>query len=317
MDESLSYESLLRGARKFASSALEAHSKQNEEVFHLHAGVSIERLAKAALVRKSPFLLLEMKGKDDTLFHLAGVRQATKLRTIGAGQAIDRLREMAVLPPQRDPDLDELIALRNGVAHLMASVDEAFDGLTVFCRVTNQLLDHLESDQERYWGSWSTVVSITLSDAHEKVERDVARRIEQARRLLKQRFVGLPEEALDSYVATQPPPPYGLHVSKEYGPQVLIPWKCPACGHPAVILTGPPIRIGQGEPGQSQPAKLICFVCQFTLKSHEMEAAGVPHILPLVDEDGARLLTDVEEFLWHVDPSGEDLLDEDSDPADS
>ncbi len=134
MDDSLSFESLFRGARKFARSALEAHGAEEEEVFLLHAGVSVERLAKAALAKKSPFLLMEMKGKDDTLYHLTGVRQAAKLRTVGAGQAISRLRDMAVLP-QRDPDLDELIELRNGVAHLMASVDESFDGFTVFCRV--------------------------------------------------------------------------------------------------------------------------------------------------------------------------------------
>ncbi|WP_051844876.1 hypothetical protein [Streptomyces sp. NRRL S-813] len=306
MDDSLSVEGLYRGARKFAWSALDAHGHRDEEVFLLHAGVSIERLAKAALVTKSPFLLMEMKGKDDTLFHLTGVRQAAKLRTVGAGQAISRLRDMAVLP-QRDQDLDELIELRNGVAHLMASINDEFDGLTVFCRVTNQLLDHLGRDQGLYWGSWSTLVGITLSDAHEKVERDVARRIEQARRLLKKRFAGFPAEALDSYVAAQPHLPYGLQASKD-GPRVIIPWKCPACEHPAAILAGPPVLIRQGEPGQSQPEKLICFVCQFILKSHEMEVAGVPRRVPLVDEDGTRLLTDVEEYLWHLEPSGKDLI---------
>lgn len=276
------------------------HSEEEEEIFLLHAGVSIERLAKAALVRKSPFLLMEMKGKDDTLFHLTGVRQAAKLRTVGAGQAISRLRDMAVLP-QRDPDLDELIELRNGVAHLMASIDEAFDGLTVFCRVTNLLLDHLDWDHERYWGSWSTLVGITLSDLHEKVERDVARRIEQARRLLKKRFHDLPKAALDSYIATRPQVA-GFQVSSN---KVFVPWSCPACGNLALLTTGPPVLIQSGEPGQSIPENFLCFVCQFTLKMHEMQAAGIPHRIPLVDQDGERLLSDAEEFLWHLDPTGE------------
>ncbi|SPE99987.1 hypothetical protein [Streptomyces sp. MA5143a] len=310
MDDSLSFESLLRGARKFARSALEAHSTENEEVFLLHAGVSIERLAKAALVRKSPFLLMEMKGKDDTLFHLTGVRQATKLRTVGAGQAIGRLRDMAVLP-QRDPDLDELIELRNGVAHLMASVDEAFDGLTVFCRVTNQLLEHLKRNQGLYWGSRSNVVSITLSDAHEKVERDVARRIEQARRLLKKRFEDLPQAALEGFVATRPQLDYGLQVTDERPPKVFVPWKCPACGHTAVLTTGPPNRITYGEPAQSSPESLLCFVCRFTLNPHEMQVAGIANSIPLVDESGARLLTDVEEFLWSPQPDVDDDLHDD------
>lgn len=300
MDESLSFESLLRGAGKFASSALEAHGMEDEEVFLLHAGVSIERLAKAALVKRSPFLLMEMKGKDDTLLHLTGVRQTAKLRTIGAGQAIGRLRDMAVLP-QRDPDLDELIELRNGVSHLMASVNDEFDGLAVFCRVTNQLLDHLGTGRWHYWGSWFTLVDITLNELQEKVERDVARRMEQARRLLNKRFKDLPKEALDSYIATRPQGVFGLQVSSN---KVFVPWSCPACGNLALITAGPPVLIRNGEPGQSIPESLLCFVCQFTLKAHEMQAVRIPRRIPLVDEEGERLMSEAEEFLW-FDPAGE------------
>ncbi|MEU0615783.1 hypothetical protein ACWDLL_14085 [Streptomyces griseoincarnatus] len=310
MDDSLSFDSLFRGARKFARSALEAHGAEDEEVFLLHAGVSVERLAKAALVKKSPFLLMEMKGKDDTLYHLTGVRQASKLRTVGASQAIARLRDMAVLA-QKDPDLDELIELRNGVAHLMASVDDGFDGLTVFCRVTNQLLDHLTQDQGLYWGSWSTLVGITLSDAHERVERDVARRIEHARRLLKKRFEDLPQEALDSYVATRPHLTYGIQISKNNPLTVFVPWSCPACDHPGVITAGAPFLVRRGQPGKSIADSFLCFVCQFTLKAHEIEAAGIPRAVPLVDQAGERLLTDVDEFLWHFDPDGNGIVEDD------
>ncbi|MFJ4749045.1 hypothetical protein [Streptomyces albogriseolus] len=310
MDDSLSFDSLFRGARKFARSALEAHGAEDVEVFLLHAGVSVERLAKAALVKKSPFLLMEMKGKDDTLYHLTGVRQAAKLRTVGASQAIARLRDMAVLA-QKDPGLDELIELRNGVAHLMASVDDGFDGLTVFCRVTNQLLDHLTQDQGLYWGSWSTLVGITLSEAHERVERDVARRIEHARRLFKKRFEDLPQEVLDSYIDTPLPLDFGLRFPEKGSPEVLVPWKCPACENQAVITASAPNLIRRGEPGQSTPESFNCSFCRFTLKAQEMEAAGIPHSIPLVDEFGERLLTDVEEFLWHRDPTGQGIMEDD------
>ncbi|ROP53266.1 hypothetical protein [Streptomyces sp. PanSC9] len=299
MDDSLSFESLLRGARKFASSALEAHGGEDEEVFLLHAGVSIERLAKATLVKRSPFLLMEMKGKDDTLFHLTGVRQAAKLRTIGAGQAIGRLRDMAVLP-QRDPDLDELIELRNGVAHLTASVNDEFDGLTVFCRVTNELLDHLGAEPYDYWGTWFNLVRITLNELQEKVERDVARRMEQARRRFHNRFMDLPKEAMDSFIASRPRLA-GFQVTSQ---KVFVPWGCPACGNWALITAGPPVLIKRGEPGQSVPESFMCFVCRFTLKAHEMPVVRIPHRIPLVDEDGERLMSDTEEYLWHFDPTG-------------
>ncbi|MBK3573163.1 hypothetical protein JHN63_04865 [Streptomyces sp. MBT65] len=294
MDDSLSYESLLRGAGKFALSALEAHGAEDEEVFLLHAGVSIERLAKAALVQKSPFLLMEMKGKDDTLLHLTGVRQTGKLRTIGAGQAISRLRDMTVLP-QRDPDLDELIELRNGVAHLMASVNDEFDGLAVFCRVTNQLLDHLGVERRNYWRSWSTLVDITLNELQEKVERDVARRMEQARRRLNNRFKDLPKEALDSYVATRPKLHFGFQASSS---KVFVPWTCPACGNWALITTGPPALFMEGEPGKSVPESFLCFVCQFTLKAHEMQAVQIPGHISLVDQYGERLMDEFDEMFW-------------------
>jgi len=314
MDDPLSFETLLAGARKFAHSAMASHSEEDEETFLLHAGVSIERLAKAALAHKSPFLLMEMKGKDDTLFHLTGVRHTSKLRTIGAAQAIGRLRQMGVLPPS-DPELDELIELRNGVAHLSASADETFDGLTVFSRVTNRLLEHTQTGQAPYWGDWSAVVSITLNDLYEKVEREVARRIEQARYRLKNRFEDLPPAALESYVATRPQLTYGLQIPRDGSPSVFLPYDCPACHNTALVVAGPPVLIWKDNPGKSEPGFFICFVCQFTLKSHELAAAGIPSRLPLVDQNGERYLSAAEEVLWHLDPSGSELGEDDPDAA--
>ena len=134
---------LLPGARKFARSALDAHATGDDEVFLLHAGVSIERLAKATLAHRNPFLLLEMRGSEDALFQFAGIEEGKKVRTIGAGQAIARLRRVDILPP-KDTELDELIELRNGVAHLAGDHDSAFDALTVFARTSNQLLHSMQ-----------------------------------------------------------------------------------------------------------------------------------------------------------------------------
>ncbi|WP_327132022.1 hypothetical protein OG311_13610 [Streptomyces sp. NBC_01343] len=308
MDDSLSFSTLFSGAQRFAQSAMDSHSEEKDEFFLLHAGVSIERLAKAVLVNKSPFLLMEMKGKDDTLYHLTGVRPAAKLRTIGAFQAISRLRDMGILAP-RDSDLDELIELRNGVAHLNASVGESFDALGVFCRVTNSMLTHLDLSPDRYWGSWSTLVTITLSDLSKKTERDVARRLEQARRRLTNRFRGLPSVALESYIATRPNLKYGLQVTED-SVAVFLPWKCPACGNGALLVAGPPNFVWQDAPAESRPSSFICFVCQFTLKDEEMEAGGIPAHVPLADETGSRYLTRVEEVLWQQEPPGSELMDD-------
>ncbi|AVH58488.1 MULTISPECIES: hypothetical protein [Streptomyces] len=50
MDDSLSFESFLRGAGKAAYKAMEDHGRGEYDEFALHGGVTVERLAKAALV---------------------------------------------------------------------------------------------------------------------------------------------------------------------------------------------------------------------------------------------------------------------------
>ncbi|MFF2810351.1 hypothetical protein ACFVT2_24915 [Streptomyces sp. NPDC058000] len=52
-----------------------AHAEGQTEVFLLDAGVSVERLAKATLVRVHPTLLSEVKGNDDMLLHFAEGRR--------------------------------------------------------------------------------------------------------------------------------------------------------------------------------------------------------------------------------------------------
>lgn len=271
------------------------------EVFLLHAGVSIERLAKATLAKKSPFLLMEMKGKDDTLYHLAGVRQTAKLRTIGASQAIRRLRDMAVLPPS-DPDLDELIELRNGVAHLKASVDDAFDGLTVFCKATNHLLDHLGENYLEYWGSWETFVDITLNAMQEKTEGEVARRMERARWLLNKRFEDLPVDAQNSFLASRPK----LSGYQVTSGKIFVPWPCPVCRSQAFIVTGPPLLLRHGNPGIALSERFLCLACELSLRDQELQVVGIPLEVPLVDLAGERLMTDAEEYLWQFSPINED-----------
>lgn len=316
MDDELTSDSLLRGAHKFAHSAMESHSKADEETFLLHAGVSIERLAKAALADKSPFLLVELNGKVETLLHLAGVRSTSKPRTVSASQAISRLRLIGALP-QKDPDLDELIELRNGVAHLTASADEAFDGLAVFSRVTNHLLDHLEMDLAEYWGTWTNLIEITLSDLYKKVGRKVALRMEQARYRHADLIMGLPSDVLENYVVTRPQLSYGLQLRKDHPPTVLLPYECPACHHKAPLITGPPVRITKGQPGEAEPLFLVCFVCDFYVGVDEMAAAGIDPRLLLVDEHGERLLTDAEEYLWHTGSDGSESFDDENNGEDS
>ncbi|MEU6651267.1 hypothetical protein ABZ904_17940 [Streptomyces sp. NPDC046900] len=305
MDINRIFADLFPGARKFAHSALDALSKDDEEVFLLHAGVSIERLAKAVLAQKSPFLLLEMKGNDDALFQIAGLEQSKKIRTIGAASAIIRLKRLGVLSQTKDPELDELIELRNGVAHLTAAHDGSFDALAKFVGTSTKLLAAWgDCSAECYWGPHHSLVELTLSEAGEKAARHFSRLIEQARYRVAQRLKDLPSTAVEALLE--------VHSVREAVTwpatrTMFLPRKCPSCDNFGALLTGPPVLITKGRPGEAVPARFSCFICGLDLRTpEELASAGMDGRVPLVQANGERVLTEAEEALWHQFPEGGD-----------
>lgn len=309
MDINRTFAGLFPGARKFAHSALDALSKDDEEVFLLHAGVSIERLAKAVLAQRSPFLLLEMKGNEDALFQIAGLEQAKKIRTIGAAQAITRLKRLGVLPQVKDSELDELIELRNGVAHLTAAHDGSFDALAKFVGTSTTLLtawgDHIawgDHVAEHYWGPHHGLVELTLNAAGEKAARHFSRLIEQARYRLAQRTKDLPATAVEALLKE-----YSVRASVTWPTSrtVLLPHRCPSCDNFGALLTGPPVLITRGRPGEAVPVRFACLICELDLRTpEELASAGMDRRVPLVEANGERVLTEAEEALWHQFPDG-------------
>ncbi|MEU5030159.1 hypothetical protein [Streptomyces milbemycinicus] len=291
MIDAVEFWALYAGGRKFAHSAMEANAESDVEVFLLHAGVSIERLAKAALVQKSPFLLLEMKGKEDSLFHLAGVKETTKLRTIGAMGALSRLRTMNILPP-KDTDLDELIELRNGVAHLTPEAGDTLDALATFARTTNTLLSHLQIEQFKYWEKWHGTVAIALSEHLERVEREVAARIESARFRLSKRLEGLPQEAVDMVFANAQVrgEGEGFGVNLMCGDfTIRLPLDCPACRCEGTLILGLPKR--STDPLTAPARGFYCPLCGFGMDDEEeLGAIGVGPDVPVVDSEGKSLV---------------------------
>ena len=287
MDSVLSHFSLYWGARKFAHSAMEAHARDDEEVFLLHAGVSVERLAKAVLAKTTPFLLMELKGNDDTLFHLAGVKEAPKVRTAGASQVIGRLRVMDVLP-KKDSDLDELIELRNGVAHLDANSSEAFDGLATFARVSNTLIPHVDMEPEDFWGQWHGAIEIAVSEVLAGVAREVRGRIEQAKNRLSRRLQGVPGDAVEIIYknANDAAEAGGFGIRAQCGVfSYHSPRDCPACGctgHLALNIPG----VGTTPEGEGSRS-FYCPLCSFMVRGNdELTAAGISPHEPIMNENG-------------------------------
>ncbi|WP_413757215.1 hypothetical protein [Streptomyces sp. MMBL 11-3] len=305
MEIDKTFAGLIPGAQRFAHSAMDAHANNDEEVFLLHAGVSVERLAKAVLAKKNPFLLMEMKGNDDALFQFAGLEHATKVRTIGAATALRRLKRLGILPQTPDPDLDELIELRNGVAHLLATHDGSFDGLTVFARTTKTLLAAWgRYGAQRYWGPHYPLVKLTLSEALAKATRHYRQLLEQARYRLAERIKGLPPAAQQTFIEARTTRTVDLSDDMR---TILLPHKCPACHYHGALITGPPVLIMQDKPGEAVPRQFACRVCGLRLNTPEELAAGrMDQRVPLVNLNGERILDPIDEFFWYVEPGLED-----------
>ncbi|MGW0496946.1 hypothetical protein ACWD0Z_16345 [Streptomyces sp. NPDC003007] len=175
MDDSLSFESFFEGAKKAAQKAMEDHGRGEYDEFALHAGVAIERLAKAVLVMRNPLYLVEMRnGNADLLLHFGGDLEldTAKVRTVGAKEALQRLRRMGVLPS--DSQLDLLIELRNGTAHTTVR-DEAKMLLPTLAETTAILLTAVGTSFRVFWGRWSRAVIVAVDKQLDDIRRDVDR----------------------------------------------------------------------------------------------------------------------------------------------
>ncbi|MFD7579892.1 hypothetical protein [Kitasatospora sp. NPDC059817] len=291
MGSPITFESLLSGARDFAHLAMDAHAEGQTEVFLLEAGVSVERLAKAALVQVHPTLLSEVKGNDDMLLHFAGAMTTPPQRfhTIGAAVAITRLRKIGVLP--RSAELDGLIELRNGVAHLGTSSGE--DYLAPFVETICKLLDHASEDRAAFWGSWSGAVQVTLDDRFDRVQKAVHLRMDQARFRMETRFGRLPEEAVESVAKTISETGLVVIDRSPTGVRFRTLTRCPACGTEAATLFLKAANAALLYEMELAAEELLCGLCGLRLAGEEeIGIAGIPSTMRCKVEDLKEVVDD-------------------------
>ncbi|MET7761699.1 hypothetical protein ABZS71_06545 [Streptomyces sp. NPDC005393] len=179
MDDSLSFESFYEGAKKAAHRAMGDHGRGEYDEFALHGGLAVEKLAKAVLVSKNPVYIAEPRN-EDMLMYLGGHFQVAedKVRTVGAKEAIARLRKIGVL--QADPQLDLLILMRNGAAHASPDSAEAKGMISPLTQTIETLLHHLGKPLGTFWDRWTQAVKAAVNEQEDQVFRDVQLRIAQA-----------------------------------------------------------------------------------------------------------------------------------------
>ncbi|MER5666675.1 hypothetical protein [Streptomyces mirabilis] len=279
MDESLSYESFFEGANRSTQKAMDDHANREFDEFALHSGVAVERLAKAALVRVSPLYLVEMRNNNtDMLLYFGGGLElpSDKVRTIGAKDALARLRKLQILPA--DSQLDTLIDMRNGVAHASGGEGAKFL-LPTFARAVEQILGHLGESSERFWRHWASAVRMGLNERESEVTREVHLRIRQARHRFDERFVGLPEGARDLVVGA-PQRGQGMEIGPMTLPDgteitiMVASVTCPACGGLASVTMSPTSQSNTGV--TLVPDAYLCPICRLELNNYEeIKTSGI------------------------------------------
>lgn len=288
MNESLSSENFFQGAKRAAHKAMNDHGRQEYDEFALHAGVAVEKLAKAVLVLKNPVYIAEIRNNADMLLHLGGhlPLDEGKVRTVGASEAIKRLQKIAVL--QADSQLDLLIEMRNGSAHTSPDSTLAKGMISPLTRTIETLLNDLGRPLDEFWERWTNAVKNAVNEQEDQVFRDVQLRIAQARHAFEDRFVGLPAEVKAG--ALKAPQPgtaewFAKPIEIMNGDVLMLKTSggdCPACGGQGFLTFEPVHHTATGTTFAANG--FGCDLCNFNVSGpDEMAAlrkANIPALMP-------------------------------------
>ncbi|GAA3370031.1 hypothetical protein GCM10020367_15040 [Streptomyces sannanensis] len=238
----------------------------------------MEKLVKAVLVSKSPVYIAEIRNNSaDVVLHLGGhlPMDEEKVRTVGAMEAIKRLRKIGVLQP--DSQLDLLIEMRNGAAHTSPDSTLAKAMISPLARTVETLLDDLGKPLDTFWERWTEAVKAAANEQEDQVFRDVQLRITQARHAFEDRFVGLPAEVKEGALkAPQPRREEWFARPMEIKKDGMVVLKtsggdCPACGGQG-LLTFEPVNRTATETTFTANG-FGCYLCNFEVNGPDEMAA--------------------------------------------
>jgi hypothetical protein len=234
---------LVESSATFARSALQAQH-DDHRVFLLHAGTALEHLAKAVLARRHPSLIVA-SNDFESLLHACGESTAarrlrSKMRTTNAAEAIGRASRFVPTVKALVPDIELLILVRNGVAHLgAASSDDAEDVLVPYLKASEELRAALDMDRATYWGEFVDLVDSALKE-----------NVEKARLRVETALAIAPQEFEKHFGELDTPTKQGMlrvieagYAPEKYDEQLL---DCPACGTPALAFGSVKVEMGRG-----------------------------------------------------------------------
>lgn len=177
----------------FARSALQ-EQEADARIFLLHAATALEHLAKAVLVRRHPSFIVRTNDFESLLLACGDSvtnQPRSKMRTITAGEALERGARFVPTLRSLSRELEVLIAVRNGVAHLgHASKTDASDALIPYLKASEALRASTATDQRSYWGDFAPLVASALQANVEQTLLTVERALVIARQEFDNASVG-------------------------------------------------------------------------------------------------------------------------------
>ncbi|MET8114042.1 hypothetical protein [Streptomyces prasinus] len=265
MDDSLSFESFFKSAKKAAHRAMDDHARREYDEFALHAGVAIEHLAKAILVKMNPLYIASGK------VQVATEQKKFTIYTITMSEALKRLAQLGI--GKVTQSLQSLIEMRNGTLHASGD-DEAKNQIPTLATTIAAMLKHLGIPIEDFWGRWTSAINVAVDKQRNEIQRNVEIRIKQARHLFDDRFKGLSREVKERAISSE------LHVStapfdhlveidgKTFPSSIMTPGgPCPSCTTQTTILFGMVDR--SADHTQYAPDGITCHVCGLSLNGFD------------------------------------------------
>jgi hypothetical protein len=318
--------SLMNRCVKSTGQSLDHYATDEHEDFGLQAGIAIENMAKLALLRHHPTLIVE--GRDRLFRSLLLVLDkgedfnidAHGLRTIAAPEAIERATTIyASLAPYKK-SLLLLAEYRNGVAHLgLADVSLVRSVAGDYVRALQLLSRYAGMDDGSLFGERIQLAVALLNDAARGGEVEYAKK-----RLLAGRRYESMYGHLDYEIVEQAVEPLIRPIERLSEHEAVM---CPVCDHPVNVVGDVDYddwenddKDEAGEPlGGHRTRRFVlseaeCVVCGLHLSGWaELQAAGIDLTMELADEriSASDLITAMQDEVYL-----EERLREDEDRLD-
>lgn len=299
---------LYSSARQLARRGMEARSAGDHGLAAMDFGVMVEHLSKLYLATIDPVLIADERASFPSLVVLSGHRTllpTAKLRTVGLGGALDRIAQLDRSFVALRVELDPLIELRNGRAHVGSAGPDADQAAILALRAAEFLLAGRGGTEAlEFYGEYDDAVRSLLDAEASEVRRRVELKRGRAREVWRLEYATLSARERERRLAFID---VRATVDLEGDTQAQ---ECPVCEQTGVIRGDLDVdaevdgEIVDGEAvAEITGLSLVmwtrsfrCPVCRLNLDGpEELGEAGLPHMLYLGEvgpDDMAEYLSD-------------------------